>query len=112
MRARRELVGLALLIAAGAASACTIGATVPVGQAEIYAAGPEVVPYGYPQTYYGGHAVYWYGDRWVYRDGGRWYAYRHEPAELYRYRTVRVAPPAPPYAPPAPPYAPPAYRVR
>jgi hypothetical protein len=107
MSARRKLVGLALSFVAGTASACTVGAAIPVGQAEIYSAGPVVVPYSAPQTYYAGHPVYWYGDRWVYRDSGRWYAYRYEPQELYRYRTVRVAPPA--YAPPPPAYAPPAY---
>ena len=50
MSARRKLVGLALSFVAGTASACTVGAAIPVGQAEIYSAGPVVVPYSAPQT--------------------------------------------------------------
>jgi hypothetical protein len=54
----------------------------------------EQYPDQYPQESYGGRTVIYVGGRWQYRAGARWMAYRHEPVELGRRRTVRRPPPA------------------
>jgi hypothetical protein len=51
----------------------------------------------YPSYDYDGARVYYVDGRWYRQDRGRWVYYRHEPAQLYRYRShrhVAVAPPA------------------
>lgn len=111
MRSNGFVTALVLGILLSGVAACAVHAsTVPVGSAELYYGDPYVS--GYPYAQYDGRTVYWYGDRWVYRDGNSWYAYRQEPAPLYRYRTtVRQAPPAYPqgYPPGHAPQYPPAY---
>jgi len=85
----------------------------------------------YPHVYEDGQVYYWVGDRWYMQRDGVWFAYRTEPAFLYRHRLHwsraprrrwdyyerpyrapyrREAPPARREAPPARREAPPAFR--
>jgi len=109
---------IALLVLVGAAAACHVHTTEPVGYAEVTAAPANVQ--SYPSTVYDGRTVYLVEDRWVYRDGSRWVRYQNEPPELHRRRAtvqrerpyVQQAPPAARSYDGAPSSAPPAVRTR
>jgi len=60
----------------------------------------------YPSYWYHGRSAYWVGDRWYYDSPSGWVVFRHEPAELRRYRSSFPAShPAPyVYAPRGAPY--------
>ncbi|HET9931673.1 MAG TPA: hypothetical protein VFQ35_13325 [Polyangiaceae bacterium] len=81
---------LAVLLAAGATSSGCYART----QGYVVAEAPPAYVETYPSYYYEGRTVYLVDGRWYTRDSGHWVYYRHEPPELYRYRSVRVAPPA------------------
>jgi hypothetical protein len=66
----------------------------------VVAEAPPAYVETYPSYYYEGRTVYLVDGRWYTRDSGHWVYYRDEPPELYRYRSVRVAPPARRIGPP------------
>ncbi|MEO6576963.1 MAG: hypothetical protein ABIP89_24150 [Polyangiaceae bacterium] len=121
-----------LLSSAALAGALSLTACAPrVGAyGAVYATTVPYDIYSYPHVPYEGSNAYLVGNQWYYPQRHGWVVLRDEPPALYRYRSVQVAPPAPPpyyygprdYGAPQPypqpypraPYAypPPAQRVR